>query len=429
MIDHVIDAADIPSRYQTILVLSPVLNASDALVAHLQQSLGDQLGIVIQHEALGTGDALRCAVPLIGDADIAIVLFADHPLLTKARVAELGASLHAGTAVVSLLTCIAEDAAGYGRVERGAGGRVQRIVERKDDSEEHRRGPIEINSGMISIDVAWLRVAVERLTPSNSTGEFYLTQLVELAVADGKHVTSVQGDLSELAGINDRTDLARADALMQNVIQRAHERGGVTLIAPQTTVIEHGAEIGTDTVILPGCMIGTGTVIGSECEIGPHSVLTNARIGDRCRIQSSYISDSEVRTDSDVGPFSHIRGGAVIESDVHVGNFAEIKNSVLASGVRMGHFGYMGDASIGQRSNIGAGAVTCNYDGVAKHRTDLGADVFIGSDTMLVAPLTVGDRAVTGAGAVVTRDVPPDERVAGVPARPISKSSGGTKGK
>lgn len=419
MIDYVLDAAAISSLAQSIVVLSPALDADVQLVDHLEHRVGDNLRIAIQLETLGTGDALRAAIPLLEDVDSVIVLFADHPLLTKVRMIELSESLRPAGAVVSVLTCIVDEAAGYGRIERDAAGRIECIVERKDDNPARRHGTVEINSGMMAIDAEWLRSTINRLTPSPATGEYYLTQLVEFAVADGRQVASVLGEPGELIGVNDRADLAYAASLLQERIQLHHMRNGVTLVAPQTSVIEHGVEIGVDTTILPGCLVKSGTVIGSECDVGPNTVLDRASIGDGCRITASFVTDSEVMAGSDVGPFSHVRGGAVISAGVHVGNFAEIKNSTLAAGVRMGHVSYVGDASIGERTNIGAGAITCNYDGVNKHRTDVGSDVFIGSDTMLVAPVTIGDRAVTGAGAVVTRDVPAGERVAGIPARPL----------
>jgi bifunctional UDP-N-acetylglucosamine pyrophosphorylase / glucosamine-1-phosphate N-acetyltransferase len=419
MIDYVLDASGISSLAQSIVVLSPALKADVQLVHHLEHRVGDNLRTAIQHETLGTGDALRAAMPLLEDVASVIVLFADHPLLTKDRVVELSESLRPAGAVVSVLTCIVDGAAGYGRIERDTAGRIERIVERKDDDPGRRIGSVEINSGMMAIDAEWLRSAISRLTPSPATGEYYLTQLVEFAVSDGRQIASVLGDPAELVGVNDRADLANAASLLQERIQLDHMRNGVTLLAPQTTVIEHGVEIGVDTTIMPGCFIKSGTVIGSECEVGPNTVLERARIGDGSRITASFVTDSEVMAGSDVGPFSHVRGGTVISAGVHVGNFAEIKNSTLATGVRMGHVSYVGDASIGERTNVGAGTITCNYDGANKHRTDVGSDVFIGSDTMLVAPVTIGDRAVTGAGAVVTRDVSADERVAGVPARPM----------
>jgi bifunctional UDP-N-acetylglucosamine pyrophosphorylase / glucosamine-1-phosphate N-acetyltransferase len=423
MIDYVLDATGIPSLDQTIIVLSPVLAENETLRAHLGRRLGDRLSIAEQRNPRGTGDALRCAMPLLDEVERVVVLFADHPLLTDDRIAELSMSLHRDIAAISLLTCVVDDASGYGRIDRGGDGRIRRVVERKDDDPADRSGPTEINSGMMAVEVAWLQKAIGLLTPSPATGEYYLTQLVELAVSEGRAVTSVRGDVTGLVGVNDRADLAHAESILQARIQREHMLSGVTIVSPSTTVIEHGVEIGPDTTILPGCLIRSRTVIGAECEIGPQAVLTRATVGDRCRITASFVTDSGIQSDSDVGPFSHVRGGAAVSSGVHIGNFAEIKNSTLAAGVRMGHVSYVGDASIGERTNIGAGAVTCNFDGANKHRTVVGADVFIGSDTMLVAPVTIGDRAATGAGSVVTRDVESGSRVAGVPARPIVKNT------
>jgi bifunctional UDP-N-acetylglucosamine pyrophosphorylase/glucosamine-1-phosphate N-acetyltransferase len=417
MIDFVIDAADIPGVAQVVVVLSPDLSANDDLLGHLQQRLGDRLGIAIQDQQRGTGDALRRALPLIHDTGSVIVLFADHPLLTPGRMMALSDSLKDGQSALSILTCEVDAAAGYGRVVRSPGGAIERIAERKDDEPDSRVGRTEINSGMMAVRLKWLETAISRLTPSPTTGELYLTQLVELAAGDGVAIGSVPGEAAELIGINDRNDLALAEGLLQTRIRSALGASGVRFVAPDSSIVDFDVEIGSDTVILPGCLIKFGTVIGRGCEIGPHSVLTAATIGDGCAVRSSYVSHSEVQAGSDVGPFSHVRDGAFVGSDVHVGNFAEIKNSRLDEGVRMGHFSYVGDASVGRRTNIGAGVVTCNFDGKDKHHSEIGEDAFIGSDTMLVAPITVGDGAVTGAGSVVTRNVPSGGRVAGVPAR------------
>jgi bifunctional UDP-N-acetylglucosamine pyrophosphorylase/glucosamine-1-phosphate N-acetyltransferase len=430
MIDYVIDAAEIPQVEKIVVVLSPDLNANDELLAHLQRRLGGRLGVAMQQEQRGTGDALRCALPLVQDADSLIVLFADHPLLTPERVDALSGSLAGEAHVVGLLTCTVADPGGYGRVIRSPAGEIERIVERKDDDLSARTRPAEINSGMMALSAAWLASVANQLMPSDTTGELYLTQLVELARAEGYTVANVLGDESELIGVNDQHDLAVAEGLLLHRIRRRLAAAGVRFTAPETSVVEFGVEIGPDTTILPGCLLRAGTVIGRNCEIGPHSVLTAARIGDACVIRSSYVSNSEIRAGSDVGPFSHVRDGTVVDSNVHVGNFAEIKNSRLDEAVRMGHFGYVGDATVGARTNLGAGAVTCNFDGKDKHRTQIGADAFIGSDTMLVAPLSVGDGAVTGAGSVVTKDVPARGRVAGVPAKAIpgAKREGGNDG-
>ena len=427
MVDHVLAAALSVEPDSTVVVLSPALASDDQLVDHLSSNCPTPTEIAIQHEPLGTGDALRSAMGSIGAADQVLVLFADHPLLTPESVSAMLQTSRSTDAVVVLLTCVLDEAAGYGRIER-QGNRIVRIIERKDDDLALREGPAEVNSGMMVVQGRWLDGAIGRLSPSVHTGELYLTELVELAVADGLHVSAVRGQPQELVGINDRVDLARAEEIAYNRIREQHQRNGVTIISPGTVLIEAGVTIGADTTLLPGSIVRTVSTIGSGCEIGPNTVLTDATVGDECRVTASYVTSSTLRDGSDVGPFSHIRGNSVIESGVHVGNFAEIKNSTLANGVRMGHFSYAGDALIGADTNIGAGTVTCNFDGKHKHRTVIGERVFVGSDSMLVAPVTIGDDAILGAGSVVTRDVAPGDTVAGVPARSMRGRSGEDEG-
>jgi bifunctional UDP-N-acetylglucosamine pyrophosphorylase/glucosamine-1-phosphate N-acetyltransferase len=417
MIDHVLAAASSIDLHSIIVVLNPTLAANDGLIGHLADDQPNRIEFAVQDQPRGTGDALRAALTSMVEADRVLILFADHPLLTPASVQTMLAEARASSVALLLLTCVLDNAAGYGRIERSEDGAITRIVERTDDTLELRAGPTEVNSGMMVVDSRWVRAAVDRLAASPRTGEYYLTELVELAVSDGLTVASVQGLPQELVGINDRVDLAHAEEIALRRVRELHQRNGVTLELPETIVIEAGVTIGEDSVIRPGSIIRAGSSIGVGCEIGPNSILSGARIGADCRIVSSLITDSTVDDGSDVGPFSHIRGNSVIEAGVHVGNFAEIKSSTLARGVRMGHFGYAGDASIGADSNIGAGAVTCNFDGVAKHPTVIGERVFVGSDTMLVAPVTIGDDAILGAGSVVTRDVAEGDTVFGVPAR------------
>lgn len=419
MIDYVIDAVESIQPVQIIVVLSPILNAKNDLLAHLQIAFGDRLGIAIQPETLGTGDALRYAVPLIHDAESVAVVFADHPLLESSSVTRLVESRFVADAALALLTSIHPDGAGYGRIARDQSGTITGIIERNDDTAADRSGPIEVNTGMMTIDVPWLRTAIGRLTPSPVSGQFYLTQLAELAVDDARTVTSVNGTLEDLAGVNDRVDLAAAETVLQARLRSTFQREGVTFVNGATTHIEHNVEIANDVTIDQGCILRSGTRIGRSSVIGPGSVLENAIIGTNCRVVSSFVVNSVLLDGSNVGPFSHIRSGSEIGPGVHIGNFSEIKNSTFAENVRMGHFSYVGDASIGARTNIGAGVVTCNFDGTSKHPSDVGEDVFLGSDTMLIAPVRIGDGAVTGAGSVVTRDVASGDRVAGVPARPL----------
>jgi bifunctional UDP-N-acetylglucosamine pyrophosphorylase/glucosamine-1-phosphate N-acetyltransferase len=422
MIQHVLRAAVACDPISTTVVVSP------GNETQIRAALSDDVRIAIQKEPLGTADALKSALAETAGADWILLLFGDHPLLTGATVRMLVAEALANHALVTTLTCIVDDAAGYGRIERNAAGRPVRVVERKDDDPSRRVGRAEINSGMMVIDARWAEIAVPKIQPSPVTGEFYLPELIPLAAEEAVEgqawpVGTVSGALDELLGVNTRVELAEAEAVLRARIQHEKMLGGVTLVSPDSILIDVDVEIGPDTVILPFTYLRTGTTIGSNCEIGPNSTLSRATIGDGVRVTASTIIDSVMETGTDIGPYSHLRGGTIVRTGAHVGNFAEIKNSVLGADARAGHFSYLGDASIGDRTNIGAGTVTCNYDGANKHHTEIGADVFIGSDSMLVAPLTIGDQARTGAGSVVNRDVAAGTTVVGVPARPINSKT------
>jgi bifunctional UDP-N-acetylglucosamine pyrophosphorylase/glucosamine-1-phosphate N-acetyltransferase len=292
---------------------------------------------------------------------------------------------------------------------------VIEIVEVKRASEEQKRIS-EVNSGVYCFDRAWLWSALSAL-PKNSAGEYYLTDLVAMAAEQDRVVATVQGAYDETIGINDRVQLAAAEALLRRRIAERHMYSGVTILDPATTYIDAGIEIGQDTVILPGTMLSGMTRIGSSCRIGPGATIDSCTLGNNCIVRNSVLEEAVLEDGVAIGPFSHLRAGAHLAHNVRMGNFGEVKNSYIGAETDMHHFSYVGDATIGEHVNIGAGTITCNYDGVRKNHTTIGDSASIGSDTMLVAPVTVGEHATTGAGAVVTRDVPPWALVAGVPAR------------
>ncbi len=285
------------------------------------------------------------------------------------------------------------------------------------DAKEEERAIRELNAGVYACDAAWLWDHLPQL-PLRPKGEYYLTDLVEMAVGEGRRVVATATpDPTEVLGINTRVHLAEAEAAMRRRINRRWMEAGVTMIDPETTYVEADVVIGADTIIWPNTVLRGQTRIGSRCQIGPGAVIDNSIIGNDCRVFASVVEGAVMEDGSDVGPFSHLRPGAHLGAGAHVGNFGEVKNAILGPGVKMGHFSYVGDAEVGAGANIGAGTVTCNFDGRRKHRTVVGEEAFIGSGTMLVAPVRVGRRAVIGAGSVVTRDIPDGTLAYGVPAR------------
>ena len=389
--------------------------------AVLKDSAGQPPRFVIQEPQLGTGHAVQQAQALLqGQSDLILVTYADMPLITIETLEELLHIHQAHTGPVTLLTLIADDPRGFGRVVRDASGRVRAIVEEAQATPE-QLAIRELNASAYVFDARWLWGALARV-PLSPKGEYYLTDTIEIAVGDGLEVQAhVLDDPRQAIGINTRVHLAEAAVLLRERINRHWMLAGVTLIDPASTYIEPGVTIGQDTVIWPNTCLQGKTVVGANCTLGPNSIVRDTRLGNGCKVLASVLESAVVEDDVDIGPFGHLRKGAHLGRGVHMGNFGEIKNSYLAPGVKMGHFSYIGDANIGEDVNIGAGTITCNFDGEKKHPTEIGAGVFIGSDTMLVAPLKIGAGARTGAGSVVTKDVPADTLVVGVPARAIRK--------
>jgi len=414
----------------------------------VREFLGERARCVVQDPQLGTGHAVQQAESTLrGKTDLVLVVYADMPLLRPETIKGLVETQKANKGPLTMLTVSAADPRGFGRVVRGTGGSVQAIVEEAAATEE-QLSIHELNVGAYCFSADWLwdalhKIKVSPRTPSpvlepglsrgnrdyaagtgttTQKGEYYLTDTVALAVQAGLTVQAlVSDDPVETIGINTRVHLAEAEVAMRQRINRAHMLAGVTIVDPASTYIEPDIKIGRDTVIWPNTYLRGKTVIGEGCVIGPNTIAEDTTVGDCCEILAAVMEGAVVEDNVGIGPFARLRKGAHLCKGVHVGNFGEIKDSTLGSGTKMGHFSYIGNATIGNNVNIGAGTVTCNYDGVHKNPTEIGEDVFIGSDTMLVAPVKIGARSRTGAGAVVTKDVEPDTLVVGVPARPIKK--------
>lgn len=384
--------------------------------------LGDSAETVLQEPQLGTGHAAMQAESLLkGKTDYVIVTYADMPLLRGETFHRLLETQRLNPGPMSLLTVIAEDPRGFGRIVRNPDGTVSAIVEEFVATAE-QRGIKELNVGAYCFKADWLWDALHRIEKNPKKGEYYLTDIVGIAVKDALPVQAVlHDDFIETIGINTRVHLSEAEAALRLRINREHMLNGVSMMDPTSTYIDAGVQIGKDTTILPNTYIHGRTVIGERNVIGPGTIIRDTTIGNGCKVLASVMEGALLEDDVDMGPFARLRKGAHLKSHVHMGNFGEVKDSTLHEGVKMGHFSYIGNANVGAHTNIGAGTITVNYDGEKKHPTEIGEDAFIGSDTMLVAPLKLGDGARTGAGAVVTRDVPEDTLVVGMPARAIRK--------
>lgn len=387
----------------------------------VRAALGDLADYVIQEPQLGTGHAVQQAAALLrGQADTVLVLAADMPLLTTHTLTRLVQAQQSHHGPLTMLTVLSDQSRGFGRVLRDPHGRLLAIVEQAQATPE-QLAIRELNVGVYCFAAAWLWEALERV-PLSPKGEYYLTDLLGIAVQDGLPVQAlVVEESAEAIGVNNRLHLAEAEAILRQRINQAWMLAGVTLIDPASTYIEPGVQIGQDTVIWPNTYLQGHTVVGAACTLGPNTIIRDSQLGDRCEVLASVLEKAVLEDDVDIGPFARLRTGAHLAQGVHMGNFGEIKNAYLGPGTKMGHFSYVGDATIGPQVNIGAGTVFCNYDGEHKHHTEIGAGVFIGSDTMLVAPLKIGDGARTGAGSVVTKDVPENSLAVGIPARVIRK--------
>jgi bifunctional UDP-N-acetylglucosamine pyrophosphorylase/glucosamine-1-phosphate N-acetyltransferase len=412
MIDHVLAALAAAGVSRPVVVIGHGAEAVEA-------ALGDRASTVVQEPQRGTADAVRVGLDGIDPvAGRVLVTMGDVPMQPPELYVELLAALEDSDTAIALVSARLPDPAGYGRIVRGADGRAGAIVE-EADADAATRAIGEVNAGTYGFDAAWLRDAIGRVEVSAS-GEYYLTDLVALAAADGRAVAVVEAaDPDDAMGINDRVALSVAEERLRRRINEAHMRNGVTIVDPASTRIDAAVEIGQDARIEPGTTLQGATVIAQDAVIGPNAHVRDSRIGPRTQVWASVVEQSTVAEDVQIGPYAHLRPGAEVGARCRIGNFAEIKKSRLGAGTQQHHFSYIGDAEVGDNVNIGAGSVTANFDGVAKHRTTVGSDVKLGVDTMMVAPVTIGEGATTGAGAVVTRDVAPGKTVVGMPARPI----------
>jgi len=388
----------------------------------VQAFIGEAAQCALQEPQLGTGHAALQAESLLkGKADLVIVTYADMPLLRAETFQQLVETQKSNRGPLTLLTVIADDPRGFGRVVRSAAGNVQAVVEEYVATPEQKEIR-ELNVGAYCFQGDWLWSALHRIEKNPQKGEYYLTDIVAVAAEDGLPVQAVVHDsLIETIGINTRVHLSEAETALRRRINEMHMLSGVSMPDPASTYIESEVTIGRDTTILPNTHLQGRTVIGEGSSIGPNCIIRDSTIGSRCKVVASVMDGAVVEDDVDMGPFARLRKGAHLAQHVHMGNFGEVKDSYLAPGVKVGHFSYIGNANIGPNTNIGAGTITCNYDGEKKNATEIGEDVFIGSDTMLVAPVRIGSGAKTGAGAVVTKDVPEDSLAVGVPARVIRK--------
>ena len=425
LLAHVLNAIDSISSASAFAPLQTTTTGHRPIVVlgygadQVETVFGERCLYALQQEQSGTGHAVLAAENVVNELHplprTILVCYGDTPLISGEILARVLFEHLTNQATLTFLSAIAEQPSDFGRVVRDAHGQVREIVELKHATEE-QKSIIEVNSGIYCFDRSWLWSALQAL-PRNASGEYYLTDLVGIASSQGRKIATVSGTFDETIGINDRVQLAAAERLLRLRVLERLMYAGVTIIDPATTYIDADVEVGPDTVILPGTMITGKTRIGSMCHIGPGSTIDQSVLGDGCIVRNSIVEETTLEDGVRVGPFSHCRPGAYLARNVRMGNFGEVKNSYIGAETDMHHFSYVGDATLGQHVNIGAGTITCNYDGVKKNHTTIGDGASIGSDTMLIAPVTVGEHAITGAGSVVNRDVPAGAVVAGVPAR------------
>ena len=400
MVEHVVDQLDQIGVSRQIVIVGHGAEA-------VQDTLGTRVEYAVQEEQLGTGHAVQMAeTELAGKSGATLVVCGDTPLLTAETLEALLAHHEAQQAKVTVLTAIADDATGYGRVVRGEDGNVTKVVEHKDASETEL-AINEINTGTYVFDNELLFDALKQVGNNNAQGEYYLPDVISIAKEAGEVVAAhTAPTFDETIGVNDRVALSQAEAIMRKRTNERLMREGVTFMDPSSTYISPDVVIGSDTIIYPGTVILGKTTIGSECVIGPNSDIRNSVIEDHAVVRQSVVTDSKIGEAAQVGPFAHLRQQAVLGANTRVGNFVEIKKSTFGDGAKASHLSYIGDASIGERVNLGCGSITVNYDGKNKFETVVEDDAFVGCNVNLIAPVKVGKGAIVAAGSTITNDVP-----------------------
>ncbi|MDM5304066.1 bifunctional UDP-N-acetylglucosamine diphosphorylase/glucosamine-1-phosphate N-acetyltransferase GlmU [Peribacillus frigoritolerans] len=400
MVQHVIDQVN-------QLQIEDIVTVIGHGAEKVQEQLGDSCKYALQEQQLGTAHAVMQAESVLSaKSGTTLVICGDTPLIKAETMKELIALHEQSRAKATILTAYADNPAGYGRVLRGEGGLVEKIVEHKDASEEERYVK-EINTGTYCFDNQALFSALQKVSNENVQGEYYLPDVIEILKEEGEVVTAFQSsEFEETLGVNDRVALSQAEQILRKRINEKHMRNGVTIIDPLTTFIEADVQIGQDTVINPGSFIKGKSIIGQDCLIGPNTEISDCEIGDGTEVLQSVVHESSIGSSVKIGPFAHVRPQSDIKDSVKIGNFVEIKKTVFGKGSKASHLSYIGDAEVGENVNIGCGSITVNYDGKNKYLTKIEDNVFIGCNSNLVAPVTVGEGAYVAAGSTITQDVP-----------------------
>ncbi len=400
MVEHVVDHIETLNVERIVTVVGHGAEK-------VKEQLGEKSEYVLQAEQLGTAHAVQQAEEILGDLEgTTLVVCGDTPLIRPETMKALLDFHTEQKAKATILTAVAENPTGYGRILRNERGQVEQIVEQKDATADQQLVK-EINTGTYCFDNKALFDALKQVGNDNAQGEYYLPDVIEILQTQGDTVAAyVSTDFDETLGVNDRFALSQAEEIMRARINERHMRNGVTIINPATTHISADAIIGSDTVLLPGVMIEGKTIIGEDCTIGPNSHILNSRIGNGATVHSSVVNNSTVGNETAVGPFAHLRPESSLGSHVKIGNFVEVKKSTLGDGSKVSHLSYIGDAEVGSHVNVGCGSITVNYDGKNKHKTVIEDDVFVGCNTNLVAPVTVRKGAFIAAGSTITKEVP-----------------------